>query len=184
MTLIIIDTQKLITDEKLFNFNSFCTNVKILIAAARENAVEIVFVRHDDGVNSELTKGRDCYEIFEDFAPTATEKIFDKMVNSPFKDSGLLEYLQQKNENDIIIAGLQTDYCIDAAVKCGFEHGFRIIVPAFANTTVDNIYLDGEKTYHYYNDFLWRNRYADCISLEDTLEIMKSKSVETLCNPY
>ncbi|MGO0807248.1 cysteine hydrolase, partial [Clostridioides difficile] len=22
------------------------------------------------------------------------------------------------------MAGLQTDYCIDATIKCGFEHGF------------------------------------------------------------
>ena len=35
--------------------------------------------------------------------------------------------LREKGENDIIIVGLQTDFCIDATIKCGFEHGFHIL---------------------------------------------------------
>ncbi|WP_390892552.1 isochorismatase family protein [Listeria booriae] len=42
--------------------------------------------------------------------------MFDKTVNSAFKDSGLLEYLISKDENKLIIAGLQTEYCIDTMV--------------------------------------------------------------------
>ena len=69
------------------------------------------------------------------------EKIFDKRVNSAFKGSGLLEYLRKKQENSVMIVGQQTDYCIDATVKCGFEHGFEMIVPAGCNTTEDNAFL-------------------------------------------
>ena len=64
----------------------------------------------------------------------------------------------------LMITGLQTEYCIDAAVKCGFEHGFRILVPAYANTTCDNVHLTGEQTYRYYNEMIWPRRYAACIS--------------------
>ena len=34
-----------------------------------------------------------------------------------------------KGETELIVAGLQTDYCMDATVKCGFEHGFKVYVP-------------------------------------------------------
>ena len=34
----------------------------------------------------------------------------------------LLEYLREKQAKEVAIAGLMTDYCIDATVKCGFEH--------------------------------------------------------------
>lgn len=64
--------------------------------------------------------------------------IFDKNVNSAFKSTGLLEYLKQKEETEIIVVGLQTDYCIDATIKAGFEHGFKMIVPAGTNSTFDN----------------------------------------------
>ena len=173
MVLLVIDTQTLITNEKLYNFKEFVKNVENLISTARKNNIEVIYVRHDDGENSELTKGKNGFEIYERFKPYNGEKIFDKRVNSAFKDSGLLEYLNIKNEKDIIITGLQTDYCIDATVKCGFEHGFNIIVPAYANTTIDNLFISADKSYKYYNEFMWNGRYAQCISLDETLKRMR-----------
>ena len=152
MVLLVVDAQELITTDKLYMADRFIANVKQLIGEARANGVEVIYVRHDDGEGCELTKGKAGYEIYSGFAPATGEKIFDKRVNSPFRDTGLLEYLHSKGENDIIITGLQTDYCIDASVKCGFEHGFRVIVTNFANSTFDNEYMSAEKSYRYYND--------------------------------
>lgn len=174
MVLLVIDTQKAITDNKLYNFELFVANIKQLIETARKHSVEVIYIRHDDGKGTELTPGLDGFEIYEEFNPEETDKIFDKNVNSPFKESGLLEHLKTEHVKELIIAGLQTDYCIDAAVKCGFEHGFHIIVPAHANTTIDNAYMAGERSYKYYNEFLWKHRYADCLTMEETLELMKT----------
>lgn len=88
------------------------------------------------------------------------------------KDTGLLEYLKDQHEHQLIVVGLQSDYCIDATVKCGFGYGFEIIVPAYANTTVDNEYMSAEQSYRYTNEFIWNNRYAKCISLEDAVDLM------------
>lgn len=175
MVLLVVDTQKLIMNEKLYEFDRFVFNVKELINKARENGIEVIYVRHDDGPKCELTKGNEGFEIYEDFKPINGEKMFDKKVNSAFKDTGLLEYLIDKCEKDIIITGLQTDYCIDATVKCGFEHGFNIIVPAYANTTIDNKFMLGKQSYKYYNEFMWNGRYAKCISLDEAIKRMSKK---------
>lgn len=171
MVLLVVDTQKLITTPDLYNFNVFESAVKSLIAAARENNVEVIYVRHDDG--AELTKETPGFEIYEGFSPQLGEKIFDKTVNSSFKGTGLLEYLVEKNIRTVVVAGLQTDYCIDATIKCGFEHGFKMIVPENGNSTFDNAFMTGEQSYKYYNEFMWKNRYAECISVEETIERMK-----------
>ncbi|GAA0701666.1 cysteine hydrolase family protein [Paraclostridium ghonii] len=173
MVLLVVDTQKLITNEKLYNFHGFVSNIEKLIDIARKNHIEVIYVRHDDGDESELTKGSKGFEIYEKFKPCNEEKIFDKKVNSAFKNTGLLEYLRSKKEKDIIVVGLQTDYCIDATIKCGFEHGFNIIVPAYANTTVDNSFICAEQSYKYYNEFMWNGRYAECISVDETIKRMK-----------
>ncbi len=149
------------------------SNVEKIIATARQNNIEIIYVRHDDGAENELTKGTEGFEIYEKFIPYKEEKIFDKKVNSAFKDTGLLEYLISKGEKDIIIVGLQTDYCIDATIKCGFEHGFHMIIPAYSNTTVENKFMSAEQTYRYYNEFIWNGRYAECIPLEQALKMMR-----------
>ncbi len=173
MVLLVVDTQKLITIPDLYNFNTFENAVKTLIAAARYNAVEVIYVRHDDGVGSKLTKGTPGFEIYEGFSPQPDEKIFDKTVNSSFKRTGLLEYLTEKNVRTVVVVGLQTDYCIDATIKCGFEHGFKIIVPENANSTFDNAFMTSEQSYKYYNEFMWKGRYAECISVEEMTDRMK-----------
>lgn len=105
-------------------------------------------------------------------APEAGEKIFDKHVNSPFRNTELLEYLSVKREIQIMAVGLQTDYCMDATVKCGFEHGFEMFVPEYCNTTVDNEFLTGKQTYEYYNIKMWNERYARCIGMEEALKLL------------
>ena len=172
MVLLVVDTQKAITNSGLYQFDLFEARIKQMISTARNNDIEVIFVRHDDGVGYELTKGKEGFEICESFQPADDEVIFDKNVNSSFKNTGLLEYLRQKEENTIIIVGLQTDYCIDATIKAGFEHGFKMIVPANTNSTFDNQYMDAEQIYKYYNEFMWNGRYAECISFEKTIEIM------------
>ena len=172
MILLVVDTQKAITNDKLYQFDLFKSRVIELIRTARNNKIEVIFVRHDDRIGNELTKGNDNFEIYDGFQPLNGELIFDKNVNSAFKDTGLLEYLRQKEENTIIIVGLQTDYCIDATIKSRFEHDFKMIVPANANSTVDNQYMTAEQSYHYYNEFMWNKRYAECIPFEKTLELM------------
>ena len=164
--------QQMITNNNLFNFEVFKERVKCLIELARKNNVEVIYVRHDDGPDCELTKGKEGFEIYEGFAPLDGEKIFDKTVNSSFKGTGLLEYLKDKGEDTIIVVGLQTDYCMDATIKCGFEHGFNMIVPEYTNSTFDNDFMSGEKTYKYYNQYMWNKRYAKCVSFEDAMEMV------------
>lgn len=172
MVLLVVDTQKLIMTTDLYEFQLLENRIKILIEKARNKKIEVIYVRHDDGIGNALTKRTYGYEIYDSFKPVPGEKIFDKSVNSAFKETGLLDYLRTKDENTIIVVGLQTEYCIDATVKCGFEHGFQMIVPAHTNSTVDNTFMSAENTYAYYNNFIWKNRYAACISFEKTLELM------------
>ena len=172
MKLLVIDVQNAVCSPALFAFDAFTENLTRLIQTARKTGTEVIFVRHDDGAGEPLSPGNPGFEIAAAFAPLPGERIFDKNVNSPFRGSGLTEYLHGCGEDTLMIAGLQTEYCVDAAVKCGFEHGFRIIVPAYANTTTDNSYLSGEQTYHYFNTFIWNRRYAECIPITDALSMM------------
>lgn len=91
MVLLVVDTQKAITNSDLYQFELFEANVKKLIHKARQNNIEVIFVRHDDGVGNELTKGNEGFEIYEGFQPMDDEVVFDKNVNSSFKDTGLLD---------------------------------------------------------------------------------------------
>lgn len=182
MKLLVIEVQNAVYTPALYAYDAFTENLTRLIQTARRTGTEVIFVRHDDGAGEPLSPGNPGFEIAAPFAPLPGERIFDKTVNSPFRGTGLTEYLQNHGEDTLMIAGLQTEYCVDAAVKCGFEHGFRLIVPAYANTTTDNAHLTGEQTYHYYNAFIWNRRYAACIPAADAIAVMETNGGAAPCS--
>lgn len=150
MVLLILDAQKLITNESLYGYEIFVKRVKALIESSRKNGVEVIYVRHDDGAGSALAKGAAGFEISEEFCP-------------------------KEGEKRVMIVGLQTEYCIDATIKGGFERGFEMIVPAGTNSTFDNDFMSAETTYKYYNEFIWRGRYAKCVEFEEAVEMISGK---------
>lgn len=178
MKLLVIDVQKGITDEELYAYDSFVANVKTLIETARKNSVEIIYVQHDDGPGSGFTFGDEAFEISELFAPKEGEKIFVKEINSAFGNKEFAAYLESQGDKDLMIIGLQTNFCIDATIKSAFERGYKVYVPDGANSTFDNDYMTGETTCKYYNDFIWPSRFVDSIYMEDAIALLEGKSIE------
>ena len=174
MILLVVDTQKGCFNETLYAFETVRDNIKRLITLARENNVEVVYVQHDDGPGTDLDRSADNYEIYEEFAPREGEMRFEKNVNSAFHPmTGLTEYLQCKGEKDIMTVGVSTDYCMDATIKSGFEKGFNMLVPSYTNSTYDNPYFDKETAYKYFNEFMWRKRYAKIITIEEAVSLLQ-----------
>lgn len=50
MVLLVVDTQKLLVNSKLYNFENFIKNIRELINISRKNNIEVLYVIHDDGV--------------------------------------------------------------------------------------------------------------------------------------
>ena len=173
MKLIVIDVQKGITDERLYDFDGFIRNVTNIIDAARKNNVEVIYVQHDDGPGTGFSFGDKDFEIADQVAPKENEKIFIKTINSCFGNNDLANYLRESKEKDLMIVGLQTNFCVDASVKSAFERGYKVIVPKGTNSTFDNDYMDRETTYKYYNDMMWPERFASCISVDDAINMME-----------
>ncbi|MBE6072495.1 MAG: cysteine hydrolase [Clostridium butyricum] len=172
VALMIVDVQKRLIDYHPYNERKVIENIKKLILTARNNGQEVIYVRHDDGEGSELAKGTEGWQIYDEILPNSYEKIFDKKFNSAFIKTGLKEYLESKNIDTIILTGLQTEYCIDATCKSAFEHEYKVIIPEETNTTFDNEYLPGEKLYEFFNYNIWNNRFARVLSMDEVIEIL------------
>lgn len=175
MKIIVVDVQKGITDERLYDFNRFLKNVSEIIDTARKNNVEVIYVQHNDGPGTGFSIGDKDFEIADQVAPMAGEKIFIKEINSFFGNKELVEYLEESADKELMIVGLQTNFCIDASVKSAFERGYRVVIPEGTNSTFDNDYMDAKTTYRYYNEMMWPERFADCVSLEQAESLLKGK---------
>lgn len=172
MILLVIDMQKGITDDRLYNFNSFIENTVKIINAARKNEKEVIYFQHDDGPGTGFSIGDEEFEIATQVAPKANEKRYIKNINSCFQNKDFVNYLEKKQEDTLMIVGLQTNFCIDATIRSAFERGYKIIIPKETNSTFDNEYMDKETTYKYYNEMMWPRRFADCVTVDEAISLL------------
>jgi len=173
MTLLVIDVQNGITDNRLHNFKGFIENLKMLIETARLNGTEVIYFQHDDGPGTGFSIGDEEFQIYDEVKPLKDEKQYFKTENSCFSNKEFASYLKEKGEDTLIITGLQTNFCIDATIKSAFDNGYKVIVPKGANSTFNNEYMSSVTTYKYYNEWIWPGRFADCIDVDVVIKLMK-----------
>lgn len=171
MKLLVIDIQKGITNNKLYNYEVFIENTTKIIKVARDNQIEVIFFQHDDGPGTGFSIGDEDFEIANQVTPMDGEKVFIKDINSCFGNKEFAEYI--KDEDTLMIVGLQTNFCIDATIKSAFERGYKVIIPTGTNSTFDNDYMTSKVTYEYYNDMMWPNRFAACVSVEEAIILLQ-----------
>ena len=171
MILLVIDMQKGLVDEDLYDYENFLDRTLRLVDAARKNRVEVIFVQHDAGPGSGMTAGDEAFELIDELHPEPGEKVFVKTINSCFGNQDFKVYLEQQEDKHLMIIGLQTNYCIDATVKSAFERGFDVIIPEGTNSTFDNNYMSAETTVRYYNEDVWEE-IVDAVSMEEAMEML------------
>ena len=173
MKLIVIDMQKALVVDVLYNYKNLVKNIKTLIDEARNNHIEVIYVKHDAGAGTGLSVGDIGFEIIEQIAPKENEKVFIKKINSCFGNPDFTEYLKQSEDKRLMIVGLQTDFCVDATIKSAFEKGYQVIIPNGCNSTFDNNVITGKKVYQFYNEWVWPNVFGKCISLDEATTLLK-----------
>ena len=176
MKLIVIDMQKALLDDELYNLNGLLENISKLIETARENRVEVIYVQHDAGEGSGFSVGDEAFEIADEVAPQAGEKVFVKRASSSFTNREFAAYLEKEEGDTLLIVGLQTNFCIDATVKSAFERGYDVFIPEGTNSTFDNPYMSGKTTYEYYMNEVWPDLFADCVTLDEALEMIRKQN--------
>ncbi|MBP6978417.1 MAG: cysteine hydrolase [Lentimicrobiaceae bacterium] len=94
-------------------------NAKEVLEIFRAQHQLVVHVRHKSARGSEIHKNVE---------PIAYEKVITKEEVNSFVGTDLLEYLNVNNISRLVIIGMQTQMCIEAAVRAGHDYGFECIV--------------------------------------------------------
>lgn len=91
-------------------------NAQKLLERFREKELLVVHVRH----NAE--KGA---EIHKNVLPVEGEKVVSKDQVNAFKDTDLLEYLRKRHIRNLVICGMMTHMCVEAAVRAAHDYDFE-----------------------------------------------------------
>ncbi len=108
---------------------------KEVLQIFREKKQLVVHVRH---------KSKKGFEIHANVAPIAGERVITKEDVNSFKKTDLLEYLQSNKVERLVVIGMQTQMCLEGAVRAAHDYGFECIVVGDACATRDLKF--GDKT--------------------------------------
>lgn len=103
----------------LVNAEQASLAAKEILGVFREKGKLVVHVRH---------KSQKGFEIHKNVEPLPTEKVITKTEVNSFKGTDLLEYLRSNNINRVVIIGMQTQMCLEAATRAARDYGFECIV--------------------------------------------------------
>jgi nicotinamidase-related amidase len=108
-------------------------NAARVLAAFRAEGKPVVHVRHD------IEPGG---AIHASVAPKGGEKVFTKSEISCFNGTQVLAYLTKIGVERLVIVGMQTHMCLEAATRSAYDLGFECVVIGDACATRDLKYGD------------------------------------------
>ena len=76
------------------------------------------------------------------------------------------DYLDKEDIGRLVLCGMQTEYCVDASVKVGFEFDYKLVIPEGAFTTFDGEDASAEKINTFYQK-IWDGRFADVLDYKN-----------------
>ncbi|MDM8159952.1 cysteine hydrolase family protein [Labilibaculum sp. K2S] len=140
--LIIIDIQNDYFENgtmTLVHSDKACRKAKLLLDKFRAEALPVIFIQHIATRPDALfflpnTKGA---EIHQTISPLKSEKIVVKHYPNSFRETDLMQYLEETQTTDLVICGMMTHMCVDATTRAAKDFGFNISVIGDACATKD-----------------------------------------------
>ena len=108
-------------------------NAKEILQDFRDKKQLVVHVKH---------KAVNGGDINKNVAPIAGEKVITKTEVNSFQNTDLPEYLKKNEITRLVIIGMQTHLCLEAATRAAHDFGFECVVVQDACATKDVKYGD------------------------------------------
>lgn len=109
------------------------TKANQLIQHFRQEKMPIVYIKHNYEPGGEIN---------EIVMPQDNDKIISKSNANSFLDTDLDSYLKEIGIKNLVICGMQTHMCVEAATRAGADLGYQCTVIDDACTTRDLKYGD------------------------------------------
>lgn len=154
--LIIIDVQRAMFSEEdpVFHAEQFTNRLNQLIKKARSSGAPIFFVQHNGPAGSELEHGTAGWEIYPSISPEPADKVIQKTTPDSFYKTNLDEALKKRAIDHLVLAGIQSEICVDTTCRRASSLDYQIILAADAHTTWDSPEMSAQQIINHHNRIL------------------------------
>lgn len=107
----------------------------ILVEAARQGGHPVVFVRHCDEPGAPFEDGTPHGELHESLVPEPGELVLRKKESSSFEGTDLRGLLEARQVTELVLCGLQSEFCVSNTARSALELGYRVQVASDGHGT-------------------------------------------------
>jgi len=138
--LLVIDVQVNMFDPShaVASADGLLTHVRSLVSSARAAGAPVVFVRNCGGLQDPDVKGTPGWELHPALQPAAGELVLDKTTCDAFASTPLGRELDVRGVRRVVIAGLQSDYCVRETTLGALARGLEVTLVSDAHSTYDS----------------------------------------------
>ncbi|MFB5762127.1 cysteine hydrolase family protein [Paenibacillus medicaginis] len=154
--LLVIDVQNVmfLPQYNLYRGDEVLDTIDRLIQKARETGTEVIYIQHTEQGDPEFSMGEPTWEIHDKIKPLPTDTVIQKSVCDSFYKTGLQAALLERGVEKLVIAGMQTEFCVDTTVRCAFSKGYKVTLVQDAHSTFDNGIIQAEQIIRHHNKVL------------------------------
>ena len=154
IALLLIDAQvNMFAPDPVHDGPVVLSRLKELAGRARAAGVPVIFVRHNGGPDDPDAPHTPGWAIHPALAPAADEAIIDKHTPDAFHQTGLAGVLAERGIRRLVLAGMQTEYCIDTTTRRARSLGYEVVLAADAHSTYPGA-LPAEQVIAHHNSVL------------------------------
>jgi nicotinamidase-related amidase len=131
-----------------------------LIAEARSSGTPVVFVQHEEDWPT-MRRGMPDWQFHPALTPNEGEAVVNKWACDAFYQTTLREELAALGARRLVIAGMQTEHCVDTTCRRAISEGFDVTLVADAHTTEGSPALPAAQAIEYHNLVLGQLAHPD-----------------------
>lgn len=142
-------------DYPVYQEQALLANLSTLIEKARAAGVPVIYVQHSGSVTQDpLWPENPGWQIHPAIFPQPGEAIVHKKTPDSFYQTSLQQELESRGIKHLVIAGMQTEYCVDTTTRQAFSRGYNLILVSDAHSTFNAPYLTAAQIIQHHNAVL------------------------------
>jgi nicotinamidase-related amidase len=134
--------------------NHLLNIAKELIRKARRANIPIIYILNNGGKGDPDEVGTPGWEIHSSIMPLKDDMLIQKITPDAFHKTNLKDSLNERNIENLVVMGLQTEYCIDTTCRHGSLLGYNILLVKDGHSTWDSDILSAQKIIAHHNSVL------------------------------
>jgi nicotinamidase-related amidase len=154
--LLIIDVQNGMFQEGnvVYKGERLLQTLKDLIEKARSSETSIFFIQHNAPAGKPLEHGTRGWEIHPEITPNPQDIIIQKTTPDSFYKTSLDDELKKQGIEHLVIAGIQTEACVDTTCRRAFSLDYKVTLASDAHSTWDSQDITAQQIINHHNGVL------------------------------